>query len=109
KPPRVELREIEHVTYEPLEAVRLRRDHVQRLRLRLRLVPDSLAPSPAMAPDRGERRPQLVRDRHEEVPLELLCSREPRRHVAEPLREMRDFIASLQLRQGDVVTALGDL
>ena len=35
-----------------------------------------------MAADRGQRRPQLVRDRHEEVALQLLGLREPRRHLA---------------------------
>ena len=70
---------------------------------------DALAHRLEMAADRRERRPQLVRDRHEEVPLELLRLRQPRRHLAEPLGEMRDLVASLQPGDGDVVATLGDL
>ena len=70
---------------------------------------DAFAHRIQMATDGGQRRPQLVRDRHEEVPLELLGLREPCRHIAEPLGEMRDLVAPLQLWNGDVVAALGDL
>ena len=66
EPVRLELGEIQHVSDEPLETVGLGRDHVERASYLLRLGDDPLAKCLHVAADRGQRRPQLVRDRHEE-------------------------------------------
>ena len=83
----VELREVEHVADEALEplAPRLRRSRATLLR-RSGSVDRPLAQRRDVAADRGQRRPQLVRDGHQEVPLQLLRLGEPGRHLAEAAR-----------------------
>ena len=48
------------------------RDDVERRIRALRVVDEPVADRVDVAPDRGQRRAQLVRDRHQEVPLALL-------------------------------------
>ena len=60
-----------------------------------------------MAADRRQRRAQLVRDRHQEVALELLRLLEPRSHLPEALRELADLTARIDL--GNFVQAAGDV
>ena len=60
-----------------------------------------------MAADRRQRRPKLVRDRHQEVALELLRLLEPRSHLPEALRELADLTARVDL--GNLVQAAGDV
>ena len=62
-----------------------------------------------MASDRGQRRAELVRDRHQEVALELLGLLQPRGHLAEPRREMSDLVPAPHRRDIHVVPALRDL
>ena len=83
EPVRVELGEVEHVADEALEALRLRGDDPERLRLRHGSIDQPFPESLDMAADRGQRRPQLVRDGHQEVPLLLLCLGEPGGHLTE--------------------------
>ena len=61
-----------------------------------------------MAADRGQRRAQLVRDRHQEVALLLLRLGEPRGHLAEALGEVADLAAPRHVGHRDVVLALRD-
>ena len=56
----------------------------------IRIVDEAVTKGIHMTSDRGQRRSQLVRDRHQEVPLALLRFREPHRHLVEPLGEMAD-------------------
>ena len=72
-------------------------------------VDEPLAERGDVAADRGQRRAQLVRDRHQEVPLELLGLGELRRHLAEAVGEVADLAAAGHRRDLDVVVALGDL
>ena len=80
-----ELREVEHVADEPLEPDRLGGDDVERRALELGVVEEPVADRVDVPLDRGQRRSQLVRDRHQELALALLGRREPRRHLVEPL------------------------
>ena len=93
EPVGVELRQVEHVADEPLEPDRLAGDDVERGALELRIVEQPVADRVDVALDRRQRRAQLVRDRHQELPLALLGRREPRRHLVEPLREVADLVA----------------
>ena len=61
-----------------------------------------------VAADRGQRRPQLVRDGHQEVPLLLLCLGEPGGHLAEAFGQVADLVRSPHVGDVDVVPALGD-
>ena len=61
-----------------------------------------------MAADRRQRRAQLVRDAHQEVPLELVGLTQPYRHLAEPVGHLAD-LAALAARDLDVVAAFGHL
>ena len=61
-----------------------------------------------VAADRGQRRAQLVRDRHQEVPLARLRLHQPLRHLPEAVGEMAD-LARGAARHRDVVVAAGDL
>ncbi len=101
---RVELREVEDVADEPLEPVRLRLDDLERVLAQLGVLDQALAQRRDVAADRGQRRAQLVRDRHEEVALERLGLGEPLGHLAEPLGEVPD-LADRADRQLDVVVA----
>ena len=62
-----------------------------------------------MPADRGQRRPELVGDRHEERTLELLRLGELRDHSTEALAQERDLVAAPRLRDLDVVAAGGDV
>ena len=84
---RVELREVEHVADEPREPLGLLGDDVERDRARLFVLDEPLAQRGDVAADRGQRRAQLVRHGHQEVPLELLGLAQPPRHLAEAVRE----------------------
>ena len=70
---------------------------------------DALAQRGHVAADRRQRRAQLVRDRHQEVALELLGLGELAGHVLEALRQVSDLAAPAQLTHVDVVVARGDL
>ena len=61
-----------------------------------------------MASDRGQRRAQLVRDRHQEVALHHLDLGEPARHLAEALAQVAE-LAGRVLGHDDGVVPLGDL
>ena len=82
---------------------------MQRLLAQLRVLDHALAEGGDVAADRRERRPQLVRDRHEEVPLELLGLPQPARHLGEALGEVADLVQALPRRHVHVVVAGGDL
>ena len=71
---------------------------VERLLGRLRVGDDALAQRGDVAANRGQRRPQLVRDGHQEVALELLGLGEPRRHLPEALGEVADLTAAAHRR-----------
>ena len=62
-----------------------------------------------MAANCCQRRAQLVRDGHQEVPLELLRLREPGRHLPERVGQVGDLVAPGHVRNGYVVIALRDL
>ena len=83
---RVELGEVEDVTDEPLEPHRLLATTSSERPRDAFVLEDALAQRRHVAADRGQRRPQLVRDRHEEVAGELLRLRQPRGHLVEPSR-----------------------
>ena len=106
---RVELGEVEDVADEPLEPVGLHGDHVERGVRASRVLDDALAQRVDVAADRRQRRPQLVRDRHQEVALELLRLGQPRVISRKRVGEMADLVASARLRDLDVVVAVGDL
>ena len=97
EPMGVELGQVEHVADEPLEPLRLGGDHLERLGARLRVLDQPFPQRIDVAADRRQRRPQLVRDRHQEVPLLLLGLGEPRRHLAEAVREVADLAAARHL------------
>ena len=61
-----------------------------------------------VAPDRGQRRAQLVRDRHQEVALHHLDLGEPPRHLAEALAQVAELARRI-LGHRDGVVPLGDL
>ena len=61
-----------------------------------------------VAADRRQRRAQLVRDRHQEVPLARLRLHQPLGHLVEPLGEVAD-LARRAPRQLDVVAPGRDL
>ena len=62
-----------------------------------------------MPANRGQRRPQLVRDRHQEVAFELLCLGDPGRHLPEALGEVGDLTAASNRRDVHVTASLSDL
>ena len=76
---------------------------------RLGVVDDALAEGGDVAADRRQRRPQLVRDGHQEVALELLRLGEPRGHLAEAVGEVADLATAGDARHLDAVVAPGDL
>ena len=104
-----ELREIEHVPDQPLETLGLRGDHDQRGVSHLLIGDHALAQRLDVTANGRQRRAQLMRDRHQEVALELLRFGQPRRHLAEAPRELADLAAARDLRHVDVVPASGDL
>src|SRR5207253_3798426 len=106
---RVELREVENVADETLEPQRFLRDHLERPALRLLVVEDAFPESRNMTTDRRQRRPKLVRDRHEEVAGECLRLREPHGHVAEARGEPLDLATARSFRERDRVMTDGDL
>ena len=69
-------------------------DDVERRALELGVVEEPVADRVDVALDRRQRRPQLVRDGHQELPLALLGRGEARRHLVEPLREVADLVAA---------------
>ena len=91
---RVELREVEDVADERSS----RRDSASTTSSEcvalLGILDDALEQRGDVAADRGQRRAQLVRDRHEEVPLALLGLGEPVGHLVEPLGEVPDLAAA---------------
>ena len=105
----LELREVEHVPDESLESVGLGSDDVERRADTVRIAHDALADRLDVPPDRGQWRPQLVRDGHEERALQLLRLRELLDHPAEPLAQKRDLVATPCLRDLDVVAACRDV
>ena len=105
----VQLREVEHVADEPREAFRLVGDRVEGHRPGFLVLDEPLAQCRDVPANGGERRAKLVRDRHEEVALELLGLAEPAGHFAEALGEMPDLAAARNGRNGDVVMAERDL
>ena len=97
--PRVELREVEDVTDEPLEPSSLLGDDVERAAPRLLVLEHAVAQRRDVTANRRQRRPQLVRDGHEEVARQLLRLREPRRHLAEPRAEALDLAVRRPARE----------
>ncbi len=71
--------------------------------IELRLVDDAVAEGIDVAADRGQRRPQLVRDRHQKLSLALLRRTEPRCHLVEPLGQMTDLVRLRPDRNADAV------
>ena len=82
--------EVEQVADEPLEPLRLALDH----RARAGRLEHAVLQRLGMAPDRGERRLQLVADGEEERPLAFLGSRQLAREVVEGGCERRDLARS---------------
>ena len=105
----VELRQVEDVADQPVEPHRLARNHVERRRAQLRVVRHTFTQRVDVAADRRQRRPQLVRHRHQEVPLLLLGLGEPRRHLAEAVGEMSDLVGAADARHVDLVAAARDV
>ena len=105
----VQLGEIENVADEPLEAHRLGGDDVVRRVLQLRVVDEPVPQRVDVTLDRGQRRPELVRDGHQELALALLGGREPRRHLVEPLGEQADLVAAASGRDANRIVPLRDL
>jgi len=106
---RVELGEVQDVTDESLESHRLLGDHLERPALRRLVVEDALPQCRHVTANRGQRRAQLVRHRHEEVAGELLRLRQPRGHLVEASGEPLDLTTPGALGHGHVVVARGDL
>ena len=106
---RVELRQIEDVADEPREAFRLGCDHVERLVAQLRVLDHTLAERLDVAANRGQRRAQLVRHRHQEVALARLRLGESLRHLAEALGEMTDLVAPRNVADVDRVATARDV
>ena len=79
----VELRQVEHVPDEPLQPLPLETDHLERICARVLVLDHALEQCLDVAANRRQRRPQLMRDRHQEVPLERLGFLELRGHLAE--------------------------
>ena len=90
----VELREVEHVADEPREPLGLLGDDLERDVARLLVLDEPLAERGDVAADRRQRRPQLVRHGHQEVPLQLLGLAQPPRHHAEAVRQQDDLVAA---------------
>jgi len=109
EPVGVELGQVEHVADEPLEPLRGRYDDVERRPLRFGIGRQPLANRLDVPTNGGERRPQLVRDGHEEVPLALLRLAEPGGHLPEAVGEIADLTTAAHLRHRDVVASAGDL
>ncbi len=106
---RLELREVEHVADEALEPDRLGRDDVERDPHLIGLRHDPLAQRLDVAADRGKRRPQLVRDRHQEGALELLRLGELGDHAPESIAQLRDLVGPSCGWNLHVVAARGDV
>ena len=102
---RIELRQVEDVADEPREPFRLGGDDVQREVARVGVLDQPLAERGDVASNRRQRRAQLVRHRHEEVPLELLGLAEPSRHVPEALRQVADLASTRHRGHLDGVVA----
>ena len=68
------------------------------------IVDDALEQRRDVPADRGQRRAELVGDRHQEVPLHLLDLGEARRHLAESLAQVPE-LAGRVLRNLHVVVA----
>ena len=109
EPTRVELREVEHVVDEAREALGLLRDDLERDAARIFILDEALAERGDVASDRGQRRSQLVRHGHEEVPLELLRLAQPARHHGEAVRQQRDLVAAANARNRHAVVAARNL
>ena len=109
EPVRLELREVEDVPHETLEPVRLCGHDLERRLDLLRLADDALAHRLDMAANRRERRPQLVRDGHEERALELLRLGQLLDHAPEAIAELRDLVAAACLGDLDVVPSRRDV
>ncbi len=107
--PRLELRKIENVVHEAFETRALARDQLERSRPHLRILGHSIPERGDVTADRRQRRTQLVRHAHEEVPFLLLGLGEPRRHLAETVGQVPDLIAATDMRDVHVVAAPGDL
>ena len=109
EPVGAELREVEHVADESLEPGRLVRDDLERRRHELRVVDQPVAERVDVALDRGEGRPELVRDRHQELALALLRRREAGGHLVEAVGKVRDLVAAAPHRDLNGVVSLRDL
>ena len=109
EPVRAELREVEHVPDEPLEPRRLVRHDVERRADELRVVHEPVTERVDVALDRGERRAELVGDRHQELALALLGRGQAGGHLVEALGEMRDLVAAAPDGNVNRVVAACDL
>jgi hypothetical protein len=106
---RLELREIEDIADEALEPHALACDHLERRCADVRVFGHAFSQSVDVPADRRQRRAQLVRDGHEEVPLLLFGKRQTGGHLREAVREMSDLAAAPDLGHVDVVVAARDL
>ena len=102
---RLQLRQVEDVPDEPLEPHGLVGDHVERRGANLRVLCEPLPQRLDVPANRGQRRAQLVGDRHQEVALLLLRLGESCGHLAEALGEVSDLAAARNVRYVDVVVA----
>ena len=109
EPVGIELGEVEHVPDEPFQPDRLAGDDVEGGELCIAVVEEPVADGVDVALDRGQRRAQLVGDRHEELSFAVLGRGEACSHLVEPMREMADLVASLARRDANRVVAFRDL
>ena len=107
--PRAQARHLEDLVDEPEQALGALRDDVHEAFLLLReRAGDTVAEEVGGAADRRERRPELVRDGREELPLRLLHLAQLARHRVEGLRERPHLVVALD-RDGLTERAGGDL
>ncbi len=105
---RVELRQVEEVADEAGQPVGLGLDDLERGVARVGIRGEPLPQRVDVAADRRQRRPQLMRHGHQEVPLPLVRLREPPGHLAEALREVTDLVAGADRLDLDVVAPARD-
>ena len=105
----LQLRQIEDVADEPLEAHTFARNHVEGCGTRLGILRDSFSKGVDMTADRGQRCAQLVGDAHEEVPLLPLRVGQARSHLPKAVGKVCDLTGATDFGNVDVVAAASNL
>ena len=104
---RLEMREVEQVADQALQAAGLGEHDLERRLLLVLALDDAVRDRLHVALDGGQRRAQLVRDAHQEVALVLARLLELARHVLEAQRELAELVGALR-GELHVVVAAGD-